>query len=160
MTQETVDGLKSLLRKDEANLEQLLAILETEHRALASNDMTTLENATNEKDELLKAIRERAKRKIRLLTQLGYRPDSVESPSLFLERISGDASLMERWRRAQKQLEHCQHRNAVNGRILGHLQRRITRISDIIRGADRNQSLYGSAGETQSLNHSQVLTSV
>ena len=160
MTQETVEGLKALLRKDEANLDQLLTVLESEHEALAGNDMTALENATAQKDEILQAIRERAKRKIRLLVELGYRPDSGQAPSLFLKQISDDDDLIERWKRAQDQLEHCQQKNAVNGRILGHLQRRVTRISDIIRGADRNQSLYGSGGQAQSVNHSHVLASV
>ena len=160
MTQETVEGLKSLLRKDEANLERLLTVLESEHEALAGNDMTALESAASEKDEILQAIRERAKRKIRLLVELGYRPDSGQPPSLFLTQISGDGELIQRWERAQGQLEHCQQKNAVNGRILGHLQRRVTRISDIIRGADRNQSLYSSGGETRSVNHSHVLASV
>lgn len=160
MTQQTIDGLKSLLRKDEANLEQLLKVLETEHQALAENDMETLEQATAEKDAILKAIRERAKRKIHLLAELGYRPHSEQAPSEFLQNLSGDEVLIERWHNAQQQLARCQHKNAVNGRILGHLQRRVTRISDIIRGADRNQTLYGSAGQTQSLNHSNVLVSV
>lgn len=160
MTQQTIDGLKSLLRKDEANLEQLLTVLESEHQALAINDMTALENATSEKDALLKAIRERAKRKIRLLVDLGYRPDSGQAPSEFLREISNDQELLARWEQAQTQLDQCQRKNAVNGRILGHLQRRVTRISDIIRGADRNQSLYSSGGETRSLNHSHVLASV
>lgn len=160
MTQATVEGLKTLLRKDEASLEQLLTVLESEHEALAGNDMTALENATSEKDEILQAIRERAKRKIRLLVDLGYRPDSGQVPSQFLKQISGDDDLIQRWESAQAQLERCQQKNAVNGRIVGHLQRRVTRISDIIRGSDRNQSLYSSGGETQSVNHSHVLASV
>lgn len=160
MTQETIDGLKSLLRKDEANLDQLLKVLEAEHEALASNDMTALENATSEKDTILQAVRERAKRKIRLLVELGYRPDSGQAPSVFLKQVSSDDDLIGRWESAQSYLERCQQKNAVNGRILGHLQRRVTRISDIIRGADRSQSLYSSGGETQSLNHSHVLASV
>ena len=159
MTQQTLDGLKSLLRRDEGDLEKLTGVLATEHQALAGNDMTALEQATNEKDELLKAVRERARRKIRLLAQLGYSPDSGESPGTFLERVCADAGLIEQWHSTRKRLEHCQHRNSVNGRILGHLQRRLARISDIIRGADRNQSLYGSGGEAHSLNPRHVLAS-
>lgn len=160
MTQQTIDGLKSLLRKDEANLERLLTVLESEHEALAGNDMAALESATSEKDSLLNAIRERAKRKIRLLVELGYHPDSGQAASAFLRENANDPELLERWERAQAQLDRCQQKNAVNGRILGHLQRRVTRISDIIRGADSNQSLYSSGGETRSLNHSHVLASV
>ena len=81
-------------------------------------------------------------------------------PSQFLKQISGDDDLIQRWHNAQDRLERCQQKNAVNGRIVGHLQRRVTRISEIIRGSDRNQSLYSSGGETQSVNHSHVLASV
>lgn len=160
MTQQTTTDLKTLLKKDLANLEQLHNTLHSEHEALRANDASTLEQTATDKDRLLKAIRERAKTKIRLLVNLGYHPDSGESPSSFLGRTTGDQALIGLWHNAQSQLEECQRRNAVNGRIINHMQRRLTRISDIIRGADRNQSLYGKAGETQSLNHSNVLASV
>lgn len=142
----TFDTLDQLLKKDETNLARLAEVLEQEHAALADNDMEALEQATSEKDELLGELRERARKKIHLLAQLGYRPDSGKAASEFLmEQAGADSTLMERWQSAQQQLSECQHRNAVNGRILGHLQRRLSRISDIIRGADPNQSLYGSA---------------
>ena len=156
----TFETLDQLLKKDEANLTRLAEALEQEHRALAGNDMQQLEQATSEKNELLDALRERAKQKIHLLAQLGYRPDSGQAVSDFLRDQAGaDSLLMQRWEAAQKQLNECQHRNAVNGRILGHLQRRISRISDIIRGADQQQALYGSTGESRSLTHSQVFAS-
>ncbi len=159
MTQQTTNDLKALLKKDLANLEQLHKVLQGEHEALRNNNALDLEQAATEKDRLLKAIRERAKTKIRLLVNLGYHPDSGETPSDFLQKKTGDQVLIELWRNAQSQLETCQRTNAVNGRIINHMQRRLTRISDIIRGADRNQSLYGKAGETQSLTHSSVLAS-
>lgn len=157
----TLETLDELLRSDESELGRLADVLESEHRALAGNDMEQLQQATAEKDELLGALRERAKRKIHLLAQLGYRPDRKHAASEFLrEQAGADSSLMERWHSAQQKLAECQHRNAVNGRILGHLQRRLSRISDIIRGADQNQSLYGSAGESRSLTDSHVFASV
>ena len=156
----TFGTLDQLLQKDETNLAQLAEVLEQEHAALAGNDMETLEQATREKDDLLSALRERAREKIHLLVQLGYRPNSGQSASDFLREQAGtDSSLIKRWHSAQKQLSHCQHRNAVNGRILGHLQRRLSRVSDIIRGADQKQALYGSTGESRSLTDSQVFAS-
>ncbi len=156
----TFATLDQLLREDEANLARLAGVLDEEHTALADNDMETLERATSEKNDLLSALRERARKKIHLLAQLGYRPDSGQAASTFLrEKAGADSSIMERWHSAQKQLSECQHRNAVNGRILGHLQRRLSRISDIIRGADQKQSLYGSAGESRSLTDSHVFAS-
>ncbi|MEQ6884885.1 flagellar protein FlgN [Salicola sp. Rm-C-2C1-2] len=156
----TFETLDQLLRKDEANLNRLAEVLEQEHRALASNAMEQLEQATSEKNELLDALRDRAKQKIRLLAQIGYHPDSGQAVSDFLRDQAGaDSALMERWEAAQKQLSECQHRNAVNGRILSHLQRRLSRVSDIIRGADQQQALYGSTGESRNLTHSQVFAS-
>ncbi|XOZ34307.1 flagella synthesis protein FlgN [Halomonadaceae bacterium KBTZ08] len=156
----TFDTLDQLLRKDEANLNRLAEVLEQEHQALAGNEMAQLEQATREKNELLDALRDRAKQKIRVLAQLGYRPDSGQAISDFLRNQAGaQSTLMKRWEEAQQQLGECQHRNEVNGRILGHLQRRLSRISDIIRGADQQQSLYGSTGEARSLTHSHVFAS-
>lgn len=156
----TFETLDQLLKKDEANLGRLAEVLEEEHRALASNAMEQLEQATSEKNGLLDALRDRAKQKIRLLAQLGYRPDSGRAVSDFLrEQAGADSALMKRWEAAQERLSECQHRNAVNGRILGHLQRRLSRVSDIIRGADQQQALYGSAGESRNLTHSQVFAS-
>ena len=158
MAQQSVDELKSLLKRDLANLDQLEKTLETEHEALSRNDMEHLDQAREQKDELLKAIRERAKRKIHILVNMGYRPDSGRAASAFLREETGDEGLITAWQEAQKKLEACQRRNAVNGRIINHMQRRLTRISDIIRGSNPNQSLYGSGGETRSLNASNVLT--
>ncbi|MGM0451117.1 MAG: flagella synthesis protein FlgN [Pseudomonadota bacterium] len=156
----TFNTLDQLLEKDETNLTRLAEVLEQEHAALANNDMASLEEATREKDELLGALRERARKKIHVLAQLGYRPDGGKTASEFMvEQVGSDSKLMERWQSAQQQLSECQHRNAVNGRILGHLQRRLSRISDIIRGADQKQSLYGSAGESRSLTDSHVFAS-
>ncbi len=158
MAQQSIDELKSLLKRDLANLDQLEKTLDTEHEALSQNDMEGLDEARVQKDDLLKAIRERAKRKIHILVNLGYRPDSGRSASGFLQEETGDEGLISTWLEAQEKLETCQRRNAVNGRIINHMQRRLTRISDIIRGSNPNQSLYGSGGETRSLNASNVLT--
>lgn len=154
------ETLDQLLRKDEANLDRLAEVLEQEHQALAGNEMGQLEQATSEKNELLDALRDRAKQKIRVLARMGYRPDSGQAISAFLrEQAGAQSTLMERWEGAQKRLNECQYRNEVNGRILGHLQRRLSRISDIIRGAGQQQSLYGSTGESHSLTQSQVFVS-
>ena len=159
MTEQTTNDLKALLKKDLANLEQLHEVLQSEHEALRNNNASALEQTAGDKDRLLKAIRERAKVKIRHLVNLGYHPDSGEKPSAFLASKTGDQVLIGLWRNAQSQLDECQRANAVNGRIINHMQRRLTRISDIIRGADRNQSLYGKSGETRTLTHTNVLTS-
>lgn len=69
----------------------------------------TLEQATSEKDELLGTLRERARKKIHLLAQLGYRPDSEQAASEFLmEHVGADSMLMERWQSAQQRLSECQ----------------------------------------------------
>lgn len=156
----TFETLDQLLKQDETSLAQLADILDQEHAALANNDMEALEKASSEKDELLGALRERAREKIHALAQLGYRPDSGKAASEFLmEQVGAASPLVERWQSAREKLSECQHRNAVNGRILSHLQRRLGRISSIIRGADQKQSLYGSAGESHSLTNSQVFAS-
>jgi len=159
MATSKIDQLAALLNTDLQSLDLLDAALQQEHQALEKNTSEALESATREKNALLEQLRERARQKVHLLVDLGYRPDKG-APSAFLEHNGAPARMLELWHRAQSRLEDCQRQNAVNGRIISHMQRRLTRMADILRGNDRSQRLYGAAGQTQNLNHNSVLASV
>ncbi|TVP58071.1 MAG: flagellar protein FlgN [Halomonadaceae bacterium] len=158
MTQ-VLEQLTTLLRNDLENLKALNHTLGQEHRALESNNADSLTALSSEKEQLLAALRQRARQKVRLLVELGFRPD-LGSPSAFLVKQAVSPELLGLWQKAQTGLEICQRQNSVNGRIISHMQRRLARMADILRGNDRSQRLYGSAGETRNLNHNSVLASV
>ena len=154
---DTIESLKKRLTSDTQDLKTLKSLLEQEKDLLAGNQIPALESITVQKNDLLNRIRESARQKIHLLVQMGFRPDQGE-PSQFIQSL-GDESLSVCWEGAHQALLDCQFHNEVNGRIVSHLQRRISRLSDIIRGKDMQPALYGSSGKQQRLGGGHILAS-
>lgn len=154
---DNIEDLKKRLIGDAQDLKALKAIIEQEKILLSENRVNELEPLANQKGELLSRIRESARQKIHLLVQIGFRPDQGE-PSKFIQSL-GDAALLARWQDAHQALVDCQFHNEVNGRIVSHLQRRVSRLSDIIRGKDLQPALYGASGKQQRMGGGQVLAS-
>ena len=141
----TVDDLKSLLSEDVRELDSLADVLTREKDILGSADASALQEITEQKNTILENIRARAKQKIRLLVKMGYKPDTG-APSRFI-RSSGLDELYELWTAADSKLRFCQSVNENNGRVVGHLQKRLGRLTDIFRGASAQQKLYGAKGQ-------------
>ncbi|MEE3170634.1 MAG: flagellar protein FlgN [Pseudomonadota bacterium] len=152
-----IDDLKTLLAQDISQLDELADLLGKEKTLLGNSDLRQLEALTQEKNRLLGAIRERAKQKIRTLVQMGYRPENGE-PSRFI-RSAGLIDVTELWQQADSKLKTCQTLNQTNGRVISHLQKRLSRLTDIFRGATGQQKLYGARGEQTSVSSSTVLAS-
>lgn len=152
-----IDDLKTLLSQDVSQLQTLADILVREKTCLANSDLPQLDALTKEKNEILSSVRERAKQKIRTLVQMGYRPESGE-PSRFI-RSAGFADLYQVWQEADEKLRACQALNQSNGRIMSHLQKRLSRLTDIFRGANGQQKLYGAQGQQTSVSSRTVLAS-
>ncbi|MDX1755583.1 MAG: flagellar protein FlgN [Marinobacter sp.] len=152
-----IDKLKQLLEEDSRQLDKLASLLKEEKASLSKSDVKALEPITQQKDALLKKLRERAKQKIHLLVEMGYRPDSG-NPSRFIQS-SGMTELIAPWTEAERRLKACQSLNAVNSRVVGHLQKRLARLSDIFRGTTGQQKLYGATGHQTSVNQRTILAS-
>jgi|25BtaG_2_1085352.scaffolds.fasta_scaffold00225_13 flagella synthesis protein FlgN len=152
-----IDDLKNLLSQDISQLDTLADILDKEKACLASSDLQALNALTKEKNDLLSAVRERARQKIRTLVQMGYRPESGE-PSRFI-RSAGLSDLDQLWQDADRKLRACQTLNQTNGRVISHLQKRLTRLTDIFRGATSQPKLYGAHGEQTTVSSRTVLAS-
>lgn len=147
--------LKALLHQDLASLEELGELLQQEQEALGANDMTGLEALVTRKNALLDSIRERARGKVRHLVAVGFKPASGP-PSSFLQGL-GDPELLHLWDTAYTKMQDCLAANNVNGQVINHLQKRAGRLSDIIRGVNASQKLYGAAGREESVSHKSVL---
>lgn len=152
-----IDTLKDLLHEDIRQLDTLAALLKKERQKLSESDVRSLEGLTRDKNALLQSVRERAKQKIHLLVQMGFRPDSGQ-PSQFI-RASGMTDLVDLWKSAEQSLQECHRLNRINGRVVGNLQKRLARLSDIFRGTTGQQKLYGATGQQTSVNQSSVLAS-
>lgn len=151
----SVDELKRLLHQDLASLDSLRAVLQEEREALGANNMSGLEELLARKNELIDHLRETARQKVRHLVAVGFNPSSG-SPSAFLKSLA-DLELETLWRDAHQAMSACQSVNNVNGQVVNHLQKRAGRLSEIIRGVNPNQKLYGAAGREESMGHKSVL---
>lgn len=152
-----IDDLKNLLSLDIRQLETLADTLHKEKSCLSGSDTKSLDTLTQEKNTVLGEIRERAKQKVHLLVAMGFRPDSGE-PSRFI-RSAGLNDLYTLWQEADAKLRECHILNENNGRILNHLQKRLTRLTDIFRGASGQQKLYGAKGQQTTVSSRTVLAS-
>ncbi|MBK1874816.1 flagellar protein FlgN [Marinobacter sp. 1-3A] len=152
-----IDDLKNLLSLDIRQLETLADILKNEKTCLSGSDTKALDTLTREKNAVLGEIRERAKQKIRTLVAMGFRPDSGD-PSRFI-RSAGLDELYALWQEADSKLRECHVLNENNGRIINHLQKRLTRLTDIFRGASGQQKLYGAKGQQTTVSSRTVLAS-
>ena len=153
----TVDDLITLLQQDCQSLNTLHELLMQEKNLLRDGEAQILEQLTKEKSTLLEQVREQAKSKIRLLVQMGYRPEQG-SPSRYIQ-ISGITPLIEAWQAAETALASCQELNSINSRVVTHLQQRLGRLTDIIRGSSGQAKLYGASGEQTSIGQRNKLAS-
>jgi len=152
--------LKNLLSEDVRELDSLADLLAQEKEVLGSADvsaLTSLQEITEQKNTLLENIRSRAKQKIRLLVSMGYKPNAG-APSRFI-KTSGLSELHELWATADSKLRFCQSVNENNGRIVGHLQKRLGRLTEIFRGASAQQKLYGAKGQQTGASNRTMLAS-
>lgn len=152
-----IDELKSLLKQDIQQLEQLGGLLASEKNHLKSSDVDGLQTITQEKNRILNDIRERAKRKIHALVNMGFNPRQGQ-PSTFIQS-AGLTDLTQLWTDAENRLKACQRMNQVNGRIIGNLQQRLGRLTEIFRGCSEQAKLYGSQGQSTAVSHKNVLAS-
>ncbi len=152
-----IEELTELLNQDILQLKSLSDVLEREKALLSDSDVKSLTSVTEEKNLLLNQIRERAKSKIRVLVAMGFRPDQGQ-PSRFIA-AAGLTSVEELWSEADELLNRCQSLNRLNGRVISHLQKRLSKLTEIFRGASGQEKLYGAKGQEQSVSHTSVLAS-
>ena len=152
-----IEQLTARLEDDTRQLQALRQLLEQEKELLQTNQIEALTGVNVEKSALLGRIRDSARQKIHLLVEVGFRPDQGD-PSVFVKSL-GLPEVTSAWDSAHDALLACQQVNEVNSRVVTHLQRRIGRLADIMRGRTQQPKLYGSSGRETSLGGSHVLAS-
>ncbi|MGM0570647.1 flagella synthesis protein FlgN [Marinobacter sp.] len=151
------DKLQALLNHDLEQLRQLKDLLEEEKALLGNADVRAIEPLTSRKNALLGDIRERARQKVHLLVEMGFRPDQGH-PSRFI-RSAGLTELYHSWEAAQAVLADCHSINQQNSKVVSHLQSRLSRLTDIFRGSSGQQKLYGATGQQTSVGQRNILAS-
>lgn len=149
--------LKDLLSQDVQQLGLLKELLQNEKACLSASDVRALQDLTSEKNRVLEQVRARAKQKIHHLVAMGYKPEHG-APSRFIQS-AGLTELFDLWQQADAQMRECQALNQHNGRVMGHLQKRLSRLTDIFRGATGQQKLYGQQGQQTSVSSRTMLAS-
>ncbi|WP_166263668.1 flagella synthesis protein FlgN [Marinobacter caseinilyticus] len=152
-----IDELKQLLIDDAGDLDQLADLLKEEKLMLKGSDIRAVETLTQHKNVILERVRERAKQKIHRLVAMGYRPQNGE-PSRFI-RSAGMAELTTLWLSAEQRLKTCHQLNTINSRVVSHLQKRLSILSDIFRGSAGQAKLYGAKGQQTNLGQRNILAS-
>lgn len=152
-----IDDLTQLLNEDIRDLDRLRDTLAAEKEALKGSEISAMEPLTQAKNTLLNLVRDRAKQKVHALVAMGYRPDAG-APSQFI-RSAGLTDLTKLWQTAEQKLALCQEMNGLNGRIISHLQKRLTSLTDIFRGSSGQAKLYGASGQQTSLGQRNILAS-
>lgn len=150
-----VDDLTALLARDAHQLDRLAELLENERTCLAQSDLSALDALAREKNDLLGALSERANLKTRALIRMGYRPEAGD-PARFI-RSAGFSELLALWQDAENKLQACQALNQTNGRVIGHLQKRLSGLIDIFRGTTGQQALYGAQGQQDTVPNRTIL---
>ncbi|MCK7543156.1 flagellar protein FlgN [Marinobacter bryozoorum] len=153
----TTEKLQALLNHDLDQLRQLKTLLEEEKALLGNADVRAIEPLTGRKNALLGDIRERARQKVHLLVEMGFRPDQGP-PSRFI-RSAGLTDLYKSWEAAQSVLAECHALNQQNSKVVSHLQSRLSRLTDIFRGSSGQQKLYGATGQQTSVGQRNILAS-
>lgn len=77
------EQLQVILQEDIHQLGLLVELLNQEKTVLASADIQPLQDITSQKNQILEGVRERARKKIHLLVDIGYRPNAGD-PSRFI----------------------------------------------------------------------------
>lgn len=149
--------LEQLLNEDSLLLSKLLAAIAEERLAMEARKIEKLQPITENKNTLLNELRERARIRIRALVGIGYRPDKGHPGDYVL--ALGIPGLSSSWQTAASLLKEVHFQNEINGRVIGHLQRRLSRITDIVRGTAQQPRLYGAHGQERAISHSSILAS-
>ncbi|MEW5992785.1 MAG: flagellar protein FlgN [Candidatus Zixiibacteriota bacterium] len=140
--------LGSVLREEQECASRLLAVLETEHAAIARRDTDALQQAVDEKQILLAQLETSHGRRLQLLQQEGIEAAPQGFEALLAQCAVGHKELNDLWVRTKAVLESCQRQNQINGAVL-ESSRRITHraLSILLGGQAEGSELYNQSGK-------------
>jgi flagellar biosynthesis/type III secretory pathway chaperone len=145
-TQQHIIGL---LQEHHATARQMLAILQQEMTALASNDLAAY-------DRILEQKQQQANRLESFEQGLSVLEGAIGSPATlanFIQFVQHPANspLRPHWQKLQDTLRECQQQNLLNSRIAEASRINTQQALDILRGGtgSANPGVYESSGKTR-----------
>lgn len=147
-------ALNSLLDRQIAVGNSLLAALESERGTLTGFDLAALADSTAEKERLAAEFDRLDGDRRLLVARLGFgaaRADMValiraaEDPA-YREDARQAGPLATRWRRLVSLAERCRDANERNGLIVSMQSRRVTKTLNVLRTGRADELTYGPAG--------------
>jgi flagellar biosynthesis protein FlgN len=147
-------ALNSLLDRQIATGNALLAALESERSMLTGFDLAALEHSTAEKERLMADFDRIDADRRRSVARLGFGPSRADMVGLiraaedpgYREDARQAGPLATRWRRLVSVAERCRDANERNGLIVSMHSRRVTKTLNVLRTGRPDELTYGPAG--------------
>lgn len=133
------------LQQDIAQSEQLLALLQSERKALEAREYSDLDNLLAQKKTCIELLEANATRRQRWLAQHGLSDDFAA-----LSAVKQQApEVAARWKTAATTWKECQSANQINDQICRRTRVVVERVLDILRGQTANSATYDAKGYSQ-----------
>ncbi len=134
-------------------------LLDKERDALANSESTLINQLSQQKRQLLTELESLAKRRLQLVTQLGYKRE-MGSVRGFLSQRDPSQALAQSWDTLHRQLQLCADKNLINGRIISLSQRKTEMTLNVLRGQiNQNNTAYDRMGKFTHQAHASSYTS-
>ena len=137
-------AINTMIQQDLATSRQLLALLEKETESTQNRDYQALAQLLEEKVPLLDQLKKNAHTRSEWLSSLGK--SNPQQEWLQLLSNADNQSLSQQWQEIQSTIEHCQHINSINGKLISRGAKAHSRLLDIMRGNLHQANVYNAKG--------------
>lgn len=140
------EHLDNLLTSEAAILEQLNALLDTEYRAITSDDIDGLEQAGTARDACITRLLQIDADRQQLCRAAGMSADKVGLKKL-LDWCDPQGSLQTRWLKSVESIRQCRALNDRNGALVNSRMKRVEGMLEVLHGPQgRNERVYSARG--------------
>jgi flagella synthesis protein FlgN len=164
MNKQVFTEINDMIQQDLAASRQLLALLEEETNATKTRNYATLSHCLEVKTPLLEQLQENAKTRTDWLNSINKdinkdtNKGSDEANWISLINVTNDIDLKQQWHEVKKTIEHCQHINTINGKLISRGVNSHSRLLQMMRGNINQADLYNAKGNKLSTLSSGSLT--
>jgi len=151
--------LEILLRDMYESMSELSIVLDTEHEALASQDVEKLQTAATRKEVLSDRVEELETSRSTLLTAHGL-DNSLKSMRQLIQQSSkyDEKALLKIWNMVANLVQECTAKNKLNGIIIENSRRHTNAALSVLHGfKSDNTELYDAEGSTVPTKHNATI---
>ena len=153
--------LEQLFGQQLTQLQNMLSILQQEHKALESNNVEAFEKAVQKKQTQVKVL-ENIEPQLAVITKSMGGKLSKSSIDTYIDQASTGATrerIQDLWKQVQTILAQSNEQNQINNRILYASQTNLQQVLSILHGSTESPQTqpYGSSGKQDLNTHGQSL---